>query len=176
MVNYGNGFIYKLCCRDTSIKDEYVGSSVDFTERKRCHKNDCNNPNSKKYNIYVYKFIRDNGGFENWSMIQIEKYPCENRRELETRERYWIETLESKLNSNIPTRTAKEYHKQYYEEKKDEVLEYNKQRYEEKKDEILEKNKEKITCECGCIVRKADISRHRKTQKHKKLLENKNEK
>jgi len=233
MVNYGNGLIYKLCCKDINIKDEYVGSSVDFTERKRCHKNQCNNPNGKEYNFYVYKFIRDNGGFENWQMVLVEKFPCESKLQLKQRERHWIETLESKLNSNIPTRTKKEYNEEhkdeikeqkkvYYEEHKDEIKERKKVYYEEhkdeikerkkvyrdknrdeikeqkkvyyeehidefkernkeyyyhNKDEILEKSKEKITCECGAIVCKNHISRHRITQKHLKLLEkNKNEK
>ena len=122
MVNYGKGLIYKLCCNDTNIKNEYVGSTTDFTERKRCHKKNCNNSNMKDYNANVYNFIRNNGGFENWSMIQIEKYPCESKRELETRERYWIQTLECKLNCLIPTRTQKEH----YEENKNKISEKNK--------------------------------------------------
>jgi hypothetical protein len=134
MVNYGNGLIYKLCCNDTNIKEEYVGSTTDFTERKRCHKKNCNNPNSKQYNINVYKFIRDNGGFENFCMIQIEKYPCDSKRELETRERYWIETLESKLNCKIPTRTPKEWRV----ENSDKILEYSKEWRVENADKIKE--------------------------------------
>jgi hypothetical protein len=133
-------------------------------------------------------------------MIQIEKYPCNDRRELETRERYWIETLESKLNSNIPTRTKKEYYlehidgikehkkvyrdknrdeikaqkKVYYEEHIDEYKEKNKEYYYHNKDEILEKAKEKITCECSAVVSKNSLSKHRKTQKHINLMISKN--
>ena len=32
-----------------------------------------------------------------------------------------------------------------------------------------------VVCECGCHVHQNTISKHRKTQKHKKLLEAKNE-
>lgn len=199
MVNYGKGLIYKLCCNDTDIKDEYVGSTTDFTERKRTHKVQCNNPNSGGYHFKVYQFIRNNGGFENWSMIQIEKFPCESKRELETRERYWIETLESKLNCVIPTRTdkewcidnsdkIKEYQKVYRIQNVDKIKEYQiewriensnilkelKHLYYVKNSyNILERQKEKITCECGSIVNKHHLQRHCKTNKHLKLLEEK---
>ena len=35
--------------------------------------------------------------------------------------------------------------------------------------EILEKRKEKITCECGAIITKGAIYRHKKSMKHIKL-------
>jgi len=249
MVNYGNGLIYKLCCKNTNIKDEYIGSTTDFTERKRTHKKRCNNTNSKSYNTKVYKFIRDNGGFCNWSMILVEKYPCNDKLELTKRERHFIELFESKLNCQIPTRTHKEYRvenadklkeyrvenadkikergkewrvknadkikeksKVWYEEHNEEIKEkakeynlknadkikeYKKVWYEEHKEERKEKSKEyrsknadsikerdkkyyeqhkeekkeKITCECGTEVSSGYLTEHRKTDKHKKLLE-----
>jgi len=33
---------------------------------------------------------------------------------------------------------------------------------------------ERVTCECGCLVPKYNKSRHIKTKKHKKLVEQKN--
>ena len=48
--------------------------------------------------------------------------------------------------------------------------------YQYNKDEINESKGEKITCECGCVVRKGEISRHKKTRKHIKLMEAKEEK
>jgi len=137
MVNYGNGLIYKLCCNDTNIKEEYVGSTVNFNERKRTHRDACINPNNERYNMKVYKFIRENNGWDNWRMILVERFPCNDRRELETRERYFIELLESKLNGKIPTRTRKEY----VEDNKDKIKEYQKVYRVEKKDEIKEKRK-----------------------------------
>ena len=164
--NYSNGIIYKIACNDTTITDCYVGSTTNFKQRKARHKNVCNKETNKAYNLRVYKFIRDNGGWQNWSMVEIEKYPCNDKRELEARERYWLETLKASLNHNIPTRTQKEYHKEYYEENKDKIKEYQKtdkrkeqqkeyheknrdtikeykkEWYQENKDEILEKRKE----------------------------------
>ena len=38
MVNYNKSTIYKLCCKDTEITDEYVGSTTNFSRRKAHHK------------------------------------------------------------------------------------------------------------------------------------------
>jgi predicted GIY-YIG superfamily endonuclease len=61
-INYTNTHFYKIVCKDTSITDCYVGHTTDFKSRKTKHKHCCMNENNKKYYIYVYKFMRDNGG------------------------------------------------------------------------------------------------------------------
>ena len=104
------GFIYKLVCNDVDIKETYIGSTQNFRSRKNCHKCACNNKNHKTYNYYIYQFIREHGEWSNWNMIQIEEYDFNTRNELNARERYWIETLQSKLNKQMPTRTKKEYY------------------------------------------------------------------
>jgi len=109
MVKYNESIIYKLCCKDPNITDIYIGSTTNFTRRKCNHKNVCGNENDKKYNRKVYECIRENGNWDNWDMIQIEEINVDNKRELETRERYWIETLKSSLNINIPTQTYQEW-------------------------------------------------------------------
>jgi hypothetical protein len=48
-------------------------------------------------------------GWENVSIVLIEAYPCDNKMEMERRERYWIELLKPSLNTVIPTRTREEY-------------------------------------------------------------------
>ncbi len=48
---------------------------------------------------------------------------------------------------------------------------YGKEFYIDNKQKILEKNKEKITCECGSILRKVDLAEHKRTIKHKELME-----
>ena len=109
--DYQKGIIYKLCCKDVDINDEYVGSTVDFIQRRYRHKSNCTNENSSSFNLYVYQKIREYGGWNNWNMIEVERYPTTDRRALETRERYWIKKLQSSLNKSIPTRTKKEYNK-----------------------------------------------------------------
>ena len=153
MPNYANSIIYKLCCKDTSIIDIYIGSTTNKTKRKQHHKHYCNNETREDYNRHVYQFIRVNGGFENFDMIVIENYPCKNKTELETRERYWLEQLKATLNKRIPSRTIEEYR-------------------EVNRDKINEKAKEKNVCECGCEISRYHLARHRKTKKHLDYLNN----
>ena len=108
------GIIYKLVCKDINIKECYVGSTINFTRRKCHHKCSCNNEINKSYNLFVYQFIRDNGGFDNWDMIQIEEYKFDTRNGLNARERHWIEQLQATLNKYIPTRGKQEYGKHQY--------------------------------------------------------------
>lgn len=175
---YQNSIIYKLChCNDLENKNIYVGSTTNFRNRKNQHKVSYYNERSKKYNYKVYQFIRDNGGWDEWQMIPIEVFPCNDKKELEVRERHHIELLKPKLNKQIPTRTEKEYkndnnefYKKYKKEwsnnNKEKVKENKKNWYEDNKEEIAEKRKEKVICDsCGVEIRKDCLKRHQKTKK-----------
>ena len=154
MPDYSNSIIYKLCCKDPEITDIYIGSTTNFRRRKCAHKYNYINKNSKKYNMNVYKFIREHGNWDNWDMVQIESCNVANKRELEVKERYWIEELKSSLNSYIPTQTIVEYREnnkekfaEYRENNKEKFAEYrekNKEHIAERTAEYREKNKEKI--------------------------------
>ena len=109
-IDYSKTIIYKIVCNDLNITDVYVGHTTNFIKRKARHKYDCNNINGKAYNYKIYTTIRDNGGFENWSMIEIEKFQdCNDINEASARERYYYELLNAKLNTNCPARNIKEY-------------------------------------------------------------------
>jgi hypothetical protein len=136
-INYNNTIVYKIVCKDVNIKECYVGHTTKFATRKNEHKYACNTPESKKYNIYIYTFIRNNGGWDNWSMIEVEKYPCENKLEAEKRERYWVETLKAELNKIVPSRTVKEY----YIANKEKIKQYAKDYKLKNKETIKLKNK-----------------------------------
>lgn len=138
-INYANTIIYKLCCKNPEIKDEYIGSTTNISKRKQQHKTSCNNPNVKDYNYKVYQFIRENGGWENWSMVMVEDYKCENKLQACQRERYWIETLKSSLNTVIPLRTKQEWN----ESNKDKIAEQKKEYQLQNKDKIAEQNKQR---------------------------------
>ena len=144
--DYSNTIIYKLCCKDTNILEIYIGHTTNFTQRKNQHKTSCCNENNKKYNQYVYQFIRDNGEWDNWTMIQIEEHNLKNKREAESTEHYWIEKLGAKLNTNKPYAKCKEepkiYKENWYEEKKNYILEKTKQNYQENKEDKLEYQKQ----------------------------------
>lgn len=104
---YLKTYMYKLACKDVNVTDIYVGHTIQIVKRKNKHKSDCTNSKSARYNFPVYKFIRKHGGFNNWSMIKIEWYPCVSKREASTRERYWVERLKATLNTQMPSRTQK---------------------------------------------------------------------
>ena len=86
-VIYLNTIIYKIVCKDLSITDVYVGQTTNFTKRKNQHKRNCCNPDAEKHHLKVYQHIRDYGGWENFDMIEIEKYPCNDANEGRKRER-----------------------------------------------------------------------------------------
>jgi predicted GIY-YIG superfamily endonuclease len=108
VIDYSKTVIYKIVCKDLEIKDEYVGHTTDFDKRKSQHKT--SSMSTKKYtgSARVYEFIRKNGGWENWTMIEIEKFPCKDSNEAKARERHWIETRKANLNMSIPIRGATE--------------------------------------------------------------------
>jgi hypothetical protein len=142
-MNYDNTVIYKIVCDDLNIKDVYVGHTTNFSKRKISHKSACNNINGKSYHLNVYQCIRYNQGWDNWSMIEIEKYKCNDKYEACKRERHFIESLKATLNQNIPSRTDLEYRI----DNKDKILEYKADYRINNKDKIQQYriiNKDKI--------------------------------
>ena len=130
-----------------------------------------------------------------WDYMTVEKVMHDEKFELRNRERYWIENNKC-VNKCIPNNTPKEYGKKYHEENKEKIAEKNKDYYEENKEKFAEKNKdyyeenkeklteyhkeyrnqnkekiaekvkEKVTCECGCIVRRDGLGGHKKSKNH----------
>lgn len=177
MVNYNKSTIYKLCCKDTEITDEYVGSTTNFSRRKACHKSNCHSETGHSYNYRVYQFIREYGGWDNWDMVEIEKYCASDKNDLHKRERYWVETLKSNLNKQIPSKTKdeikeyhKEYDKKYYEDNQDKIKDTKKKYYEANQANIKEYHSTKIVCECGSEITRNSLSKHKRSAKHIKSL------
>ena len=136
-IDYSKTIIYKICCNDLNVKEIYVGSTCNFIKRKSKHKDSCNNIKSKQYNYKLYQFIRDNQGWENFSMIEIEKYSCIDNNEARSRERYWYENLNATLNIIKPIRTIEEkteYDKEYRQTEKYKEYEQSEQRKEYQKE------------------------------------------
>jgi hypothetical protein len=178
MPKYHNGVIYKLKHNeDYDDENIYVGSTTNFKNRKYCHKKNCNNVNDKNHNIPVYKYIRDNGGWAEWIMIPIEPYSCNDKKELEIKERYYIDLFKPTLNKNIPTRPIKEWRednkeknyikkKKYYEANKEIINEKLKKYREANKEQLYKNAKEKVICDhCGCEISKGNLKRHQQSNK-----------
>ena len=182
--NYQNTVIYKIVCNDLNITDCYVGHTTNFRHRKASHKHICSNDEHKDYNIKLYKSIRQNGGWNNWTMIEIEKFPCNDSNEAHARERYYYELLNATNNTNCPNRSVNEWQginkekiKQYIENNKERFQALQAKYYQDNKEIYLararqtrEKNKEmlseKFVCECGGIYTSQHRTTHNKTKKH----------
>ncbi len=152
-IDWSNCAMYRIVCKNPEIKECYVGQSTNLIKRRNKHKSCCTNSNCKEYSYPVYSFIRENGGFDNWEVILIEYYTCNNREEASARERYWKEFYNATLNVYVPGRGQKEYYqhnidkileykKEYYQNNINKILEYNKEYYQNNVDKILGNSKE----------------------------------
>jgi len=94
-----NYVFYKIYCNDENIKNCYVGMTTNFYNRKSTHKSNINN----NYDIKVYNFIRENGGWENWSMIVIVEQNNLSHAQAQEIELNYIKELNADLNTNINT-------------------------------------------------------------------------
>jgi len=137
-------YIYKIVCNDVSITEFYVGSTTCIRKRKYCHKCDCNNPNSKSYNVKIYQTIRENGGWDNWRMVIIEEMIDATNIQAHIREEHYRLELGATLNTYCcgTGLIEKEYQKEYRQTNKDTINEYNKIYKETNKEQLKEYNKE----------------------------------
>jgi predicted GIY-YIG superfamily endonuclease len=166
---YENSVVYMIKCKDQSLEDCYIGSTIDFENRRWGHKSRCINKNDKSYNITVYQFIRDHGGWDNFEMIRLIKYNCKDKKELHKIENIFMDVYTPSLNSRKASRNP-HYLKDYYQKNKAKICEKDKQYYQENKAKISEYRSQKITCECGSTIRILGITLHRKTNKHQNYL------
>jgi hypothetical protein len=96
---YQNTIIYKITCKDPSISDVYVGHTINFIQRKRAHKQCCNNINS---GLKLYSFIREHGGWSNWNMDIVNFFNCKDQHEARQKEQEYFISLNATLNSVEP--------------------------------------------------------------------------
>jgi hypothetical protein len=154
--------IYKICCDDCP-EFVYVGHTKAFRQRKRQHKIDCYNENSKKYNEKIYTTIRENGGWDNWRMVIVEECGEITFTEARIKEEEYRVKLNANMNSHRCYIADTNYHQNY-----------SKKWYEENKERVLEKQQEKTTCECGMVLKTGNMSRHLIRSIHKKLMKENN--
>tara|TARA_R110002020_G_scaffold128969_1_gene288991 strand:+ start:1452 stop:2069 length:618 start_codon:yes stop_codon:yes gene_type:complete len=130
--------IYKIYCKDENIKECYVGSTNNLHKRKIKHKSDCNNLSCKSYNLKVYQFIRSNGGWDNFDFMILEQFEnIMTKQDLLKIEGQYIKNNNTTLNSQIASRTKKEYK----EENIIKIQEYKQEYYKKNKEKLLEQKK-----------------------------------
>jgi hypothetical protein len=134
----------------------YVGSTCNFTRRKHNHNSGIHNEKCRKYNIKLYKNIRENGG--EWEMKPYSEFPCKNKMEMNIEEERIRRELNADLNSKscygLDKEKGAETKKQYVEKNREKINEYkyayqkeyrknNKEKVAEQVKQYYEKNKEK---------------------------------
>ena len=148
------GYIYKIWDNDDPSLVYYGSTIQQVSIRMGKHRDSSNS--------CISKIIIDRN---NYQYATLEKVEYEDKFELRNRERWWVENNIC-VNKLIPNRTKKEY----YMANKEKFTEYAKQYNMTNKEKIAEQQKQKVTCECGCIVTKRYLTRHKKTKIHLKNI------
>ncbi len=97
--DYSTTVIYKIYCKDTTIKELYVGHTTDYVRRKKSHRKNCNDANT---HTKLYTFIREHGGWDNWIMEVISFFSCKDLSEARQKEQEYFTSLGATLNSIEP--------------------------------------------------------------------------
>ena len=108
--------------------------------------------------------IREHGGWSDFIMIEVEKYPCKDRREAERRENEVMKELKASMNMRKSFSTEdenKEKKRDYYQSNKPKIQEYTKYYREINKPKLKEKEKENRE------LNKAKIQEYREFNKPK---------
>jgi len=152
---YQRGKIYKIISDEANLT--YIGSSCEkyLSNRLAHHKTNYKRYFDGKKEKYTssYEVLK----YPDCKIILIENYPCNDKYELEARERYYIENNEC-VNIIIPTRSCEEYlestkeyqverRKEYYKNNREKQLERSRKYKEENKDKVdeyKEKNRDKM--------------------------------
>ncbi len=174
--DYSKGKIYRLVHGEITV---YIGSSGTTLSKRMC-KHRSSARKGKTYNIY--KYMRE-VGLENIRIVLIELWPCQSKEELVQREQHWIEhcdfpnvdlkntkraycTIENKrLDHNVRSQRYKKTVKG----------EATKMRYYKSENGLAaaQRKREPFVCTCGCTVVFTNRFRHRRTEKHNKLIRRK---
>jgi hypothetical protein len=177
------GYIYKLCCKNESIPDIYIGSTKNHKQRELQHQSACNMLHNRK----VYNFINDNGGWDGWDFVVIDTVDG-NAEMLLRAERYWYDKYAPSLNTNSVLLTENERIekrkaacKRHYLENRESLIEqqlihrvnhmeaylaYQKMYRTKNRDAISIKMKTKNDCPCGGKFTYSNKLKHLDSAKH----------
>lgn len=143
-----NYIMYKIYPKNSDLNYCYIGHTNNFNFRKRQHKLPCVDINHSKSHIKLYQIIRQNGGWDEWEMIEIEKFNGKTKLEARIREQQLIEEHNANLNSlnayiteEQRKLTKKQITEKYRQENKELLKEQTKKYKEDHKEIISEQMK-----------------------------------
>ena len=162
---------YKLykCFREHGIEHFYIelvekypcSSKEELLAREGCWiRQECPSLNSQVAGRTSKQYYEDNKE----KIKQMVKKYTENNKDhvLESKKAYYEKVKD--------TLSFKLKRKEYAENHKQQIAEYGKQYREDNKDKLKERREEQIQCECGCLISRPKIQRHRRSRKHEQLM------
>jgi len=94
-INYAEMIFYKICCSSTNITKVFIGHTTNVNQRKHILKKQTQ---SETYCSDMIEFIKNSGGWENWSLQILEKYECKTHIDIVLREIHHTDALNQKIN------------------------------------------------------------------------------
>jgi len=174
------GYIYKITGACGLI---YIGSTTNMKNRKYPHNSTANVCSSKLLKKPLQFVIIDTRKYKLMKTLYlVEQFYLDNNNTINQVRAYTnYKSLGYLLRKKIKDRN-------YYNKNKEKLLEkskiyYNKNRekknekgniyYNKNKEKISKQRKEKVKCECGCLINKYHMPRHKRSPKHINLLNQK---
>jgi hypothetical protein len=169
-----NYVMYKVCPKNKELNFCYIGQTANFENRKRQHiKNTTCETDKKHYHLKHYQTIRENGGWDEWEMIELEKFNGKTKVEARIREQELIKEHNANLNmlsayitEEERKATKKKCTEKFREENKEYLAEQTKKYKEEHKEVIAQQMKKYREENKDAIYQKTKEYRENNKEKH----------
>jgi len=157
------GYVYKITGACGLV---YIGSTNNIISRKSTHKTTKNNTSYSKLLKKPLKFdIIDTREYKLMKTLHLmEQFYLDNNNTINQRRAYTNKRSLWYLKRRL------QQVNQYYYNNKEQQSQTNKDNYRKNRETRREKANEKIKCECGCLISRQNISTHKRSKKHIKLL------
>jgi GIY-YIG catalytic domain. len=166
LLDYSKAKVYRLFCEGCELV--YIGSTIQsLSTRLSKHRFKAfqPKPNITSSKLFWFSIFNDT----EVKIELLESYPCNSRKELHERERFYIELYRSRgisvINSKIPFRTPHErvlLKKIWRENNRDYFV-----KWKQAQPLYFKKWRRKpVMCSCGLSITKGAFSKHRQTLKH----------
>ena len=174
-----NKFRFKKCCinkydsfcllKKEKYREYYNKYRQEHKEQKKEYYNKYRQEHKEQAKEYQKEYKQDH---KEHITEQQKKYYQENKEKIKEQVKEYRQDHKEQI---------KEYQKEYRLENKEQIKEYRQYNREkmleqqkqyrlEHREQLKAKQSEKITCECGCIMRRDKIARHRRSTKHFNLM------
>lgn len=153
-----NYSMYKICPKNKDLNYCYIGHTTNIIDRMKHHKMQATSEVANKIHFKLYQAIKQNGGWNEWEMIELDKINQKTKLQARIREQELIiehkanlNTLNAYITEEERATTKKAITEKYREENK-ELIRAQEKKYKEEHKEIIaeqmkkyrEENKEKI--------------------------------